>query len=318
MAEQIRQRAMVDASLHGMRLDQAAVALFADFSRSRLQAWIKDGSLRRNDQPARPRDSVATGDQLSLLAQPAEPVLWQPQAMELDVVYEDDSILIVNKPAGLVVYPAAGHPAGTLVNALLAHRPQLADLPRGGIVHRLDRDTTGLMVVAASLPAHTHLLRQFRQRSIHRGYTAVCRGAMTSGGTIEAPLGRHPRSRTRMAVVVSGGRPAITHYRLQRRFTHHTQIAVKLETGRTHQIRVHMAHRRHPLVGDKTYAGRAKIPPAAAPQLVQMLREFPRQALHAGELGLLHPDGSGYRQWQAALPADMAALLDCLERHDAP
>ena len=316
MAEPIQQTATVDAGQHGLRLDQAAAELFADFSRARLQVWIRDGSLRRNGGQARPRDRVAAGDQLLLLASPAEQVSWAAESIGLTVVYEDEALLVVDKPAGLVVYPAAGHPHGTLVNALLKHRPELDKLPRAGIVHRLDMDTSGLLVVAASLPAHAHLVEQFRQRKISRNYAAVCTGVMTSGGSIDAPIGRHPRHRTKMAVAGVGGKRAITHYRLARRFAHHTQLEVQLETGRTHQIRVHMAHLRHPLVGDKTYAGRPRAPSAAAPELLAMLREFPRQALHARSLGLVHPLSRDYLEWQAPLPSDMADLLDCLERYD--
>jgi 23S rRNA pseudouridine1911/1915/1917 synthase len=316
MAEQIQQDAIVEAELHGVRLDQAAAELFTDFSRSRLQSWIKDGSLVRNGAVARQRDKVETGDELSLSAESVEEVSWAGEAIELDIVYEDDSILVINKPAGLVVHPAAGHHSGTLVNALLHHRPELANLPRGGIVHRLDMDTSGLMVVASSLQAHAHLVEQLQDRSVSREYAAVCIGAMTGGGTIDLPIGRHPRARKKMAVVGVGGKEAITHYRVAQRFAHHTHITVKLETGRTHQIRVHMAHQKYPLVGDKTYGGRPRLPKRAEHELVDMLRGFPRQALHAQALGLIHPRSEEFMQWEVPLADDMQELLSCLKQFD--
>ncbi len=316
MSEQIEQTAIVAAELHGARLDQAAAELFPDFSRSRLQGWIKDGALTRNGAIARQRDKVATGDELLLSAESVEAVSWTGESIALDVVYEDDSILVINKPAGLVVHPAAGHHSGTLVNALLHRRPELANLPRAGIVHRLDMDTSGLMVVATSLQAHAHLVEQLQDRSVSREYAAVCIGAMTGGGRIDLPIGRHPRARKKMAVVSVGGKEAITHYRVARRFAHHTHITVKLETGRTHQIRVHMAHQKYPLVGDKTYGGRPRLPKAASPELVDMLRGFPRQALQAQALGLIHPRSEEYMQWQVPLADDMQALLKCLGEFD--
>ncbi len=318
MTESIRLEALVPDSLDGSRLDQVAAQLFPDYSRSRLQAWIKSGELRVDGRQCRPRDKVAGGAVLLLEAELKEETAWEPQAIELDVLYEDDSILVLNKPAGLVVHPAAGHADGTLVNALLARAPELAQLPRGGIVHRLDMDTSGVMVVARDLAAHHNLVEQLQARSVRREYCAVCIGAMTGGGTIDAPIGRHPRQRKKMAVLPVGGKPAVTHYRIAQRFGHHTSIRVNLETGRTHQIRVHMAHRHYPLVGDPVYGGRPRIPAGASTALVEALRGFPRQALHARVLGLVHPRSGEEMRFECPLPQDLATLLAVLEREDPP
>ncbi len=316
MSETIRLAAQVPPELHGERLDQVAARLFPDYSRSRLQAWIKSGELRVGDQQRRPRDKVAGGDALVVAAELVQEVGWQAQPIDLDIIYEDSSILVLNKPAGLVVHPAAGHADGTLVNALLAHAPELAQLPRAGIVHRLDMETSGIMVVARSLSAHHHLVAQLQARTVKREYCAVCIGAMTGGGTVDAPMGRHPRHRKKMAVLAAGGKTAITHYRVTRRFAHHTRIAVNLETGRTHQIRVHMAHRHYPLVGDPLYGGRPRIPKGASGELIEALRGFPRQALHAQALGLIHPESGQEMRFECPLPDDLLALLEVLERED--
>lgn len=316
MKETIELAARVPAELDGERLDQAAARLFPEYSRSRLQAWIRSGELRVGGEQRRPRDKVCLGDALVVAAERVQEVGWAPQTIDLDIVYEDDSILVLNKPAGLVVHPAAGHTDGTLVNALLAHAPELAQLPRAGIVHRLDMETSGIMVVARSLTAHHHLVAQLQARTVKREYCAVCIGAMTGGGTVDAPMGRHPRLRKKMAVLAAGGKPAVTHYRVTRRFGHHTRITVNLETGRTHQIRVHMAHRRYPLIGDPLYGGRPRIPKGASAELIAALRGFPRQALHAQVLGLVHPKTGEEMRFECPLPADMLALLDILERED--
>ena len=263
MPERVEEQAVVTPEQAGMRLDQVAAELFPDYSRSRLQNWIKSGQLQVDAAGARPRDKVEAGMLLTLQAELEEEVSWSAEAIELDIQHEDADIIVLNKPAGLVVHPAAGHAAGTLVNALLHHCPDLSTLPRAGIVHRLDRETSGLMVVAKSLRAHANLVEQLQERTVKREYAAVCLGALTGGATIDAPIGRHPRSRKKMAVVAIGGKEAITHYRLQERFANHTSIRVQLETGRTHQIRVHMAHVHHPLVGDPQYGGRPRIPKGA-------------------------------------------------------
>jgi len=316
MKETIELAAEVPAELDGDRLDQAAARLFPAYSRSRLQSWIRSGELRVGGEQRRPRDKVSLGETLVVAAEQVQEVGWQPQLIDLDIVHEDGSILVLNKPAGLVVHPAAGHADGTLVNALLAHAPELAQLPRAGIVHRLDMETSGIMVVARSLTAHHHLVAQLQARTVKREYCAVCIGAMTGGGTVDAPMGRHPRQRKKMAVLAFGGKPAITHYRVTRRFGHHTRITVNLETGRTHQIRVHMAHRHYPLVGDPLYGGRPRIPKAASAELIEALRGFPRQALHAQALGLIHPESGEEMRFECPLPADILALLDVLERED--
>ncbi len=318
MAEKIQLQQQVPDNLSGERLDQVAAQLFDAYSRSRLQSWIKDGSLLVDGRQLRPRDKVSAGQQLCIDAAPEQEVTWQGQDIALDIVYEDESIILLNKPAGLVVHPAAGHADGTLVNALLNHAPDMDQLPRGGIVHRLDKETSGIMVAARTLSAHHHLVAQLQERSVKREYCAVCIGAMTGGGTIDEPIGRHPRQRKKMAVVALGGKPAITHYRVVRRFGHHTQIAVSLETGRTHQIRVHMAHRHYPLIGDPAYGGRPRIPKGASAGLVDMLRTFPRQALHAQALGLLHPQSGEALQFECPLPEDITDLLDILASEDPP
>jgi len=316
MGGRVELAATVPAALDDTRLDQVAAQLFPDYSRSRLQTWIRRGELRVDGAQHRPRDKVAGGAVLTVDAVLEDEVGWRAQAIALDIVYEDESILVLNKPAGLVVHPAAGHTEGTLVNALLAHAPELALVPRAGIVHRLDKETSGIMVVARTLAAHNDLVAQLQARTVRREYCAVCVGAMTGGGTIDAPIGRHPRQRKKMAVLAAGGKRAVTHYRIERRFGHHTCIAVSLETGRTHQIRVHMAYRHYPLVGDPLYGGRPRIPKGASDALVEALRSFPRQALHARALGLVHPAGGEEMAFECPLPEDLAGLLDVLARED--
>lgn len=314
----INQQAQVPLEQSGMRLDQVAAELFNDFSRSRLKQWIIDGSLRVNDQVRKPKEKLLGGELLTLNAE-AEPAgEWVAQDIPLDIVYEDEHILVINKPADLVVHPAAGNYDGTVLNALLHHCPELESVPRAGIVHRLDKDTTGLMVVAKTLAAHNDLVKQLQARTVCREYEAVVQGTMTGGGTVEAPIGRHPRSRTKMAVVQFGGKEATTHYRLLKRFGDHTHIRLALETGRTHQIRVHMAHIGHPLVGDAQYAGRMRLPKGATPELKELLQNgFKRQALHAATLGLIHPQTSEEMEWSAPLPEDFQHLLQVLQNNEA-
>jgi len=299
----------------GKRLDQALAELLPAYSRARLQQWLKTGQLQVDGRIRRPRDRVAGDEVVSGAWVREEETTARPQAIPLDIRYEDSDILIINKPAGLVVHPAAGNPDGTLVNALLHHAPELAALPRAGLVHRLDKDTSGLLVVARSLRAHTALVAQLQARTLGREYRAVVIGVMIGGGTVNAPIGRHPRDRKRMAVS-SGGRPAVTHYRVLERFRAHSHVRVRLETGRTHQIRVHLAHSRFPLVGDAVYGGRLSLPPRATASCVKALKGFKRQALHAAGLMLTHP-GSGERlEWRTELPTDMVELLSAL-REDA-
>ena len=318
MGERVELQAEVPAEAHGQRLDQVAARLFPTYSRSRLQAWIRSGELRLDGRECRPRDKVEAGSMLRVSADLEEQVAWRAEEIALDILFEDEQILVLDKPAGLVVHPAAGHPEGTLVNALLAHAPELVRVPRAGIVHRLDMDTSGLLVVARTLGAHSHLVEQLQARTVTREYCAVCIGSMTGGGTIDAPIGRHPRQRKKMAVLAAGGKTAITHYRVAQRFGHHTRVTVNLETGRTHQIRVHMAHRHHPLVGDPVYGGRPRIPAGASQRLIDTVRGFPRQALHARALGLVHPASGETLQFECALPQDMQGLLAVLEQEDPP
>jgi 23S rRNA pseudouridine1911/1915/1917 synthase len=313
MKEVFELSAQVPVGMYGQRFDQVAAELFPDFSRSRLQSWIRDGQLTLDGRVAKPNAKVIGGEVLDLNAELEAQGTWEPEPIDLNIVYEDDHLLVINKPAGLVVHPAAGNYTGTLLNALLNHVPDLINLPRAGIVHRLDKETTGLMVVAKTLQAHGDLVEQLAERSVSREYEAVAVGAMTGGGTVDAPMGRHPTQRKLMAVLSQGGKRAVTHYRVLTRFPHHTHIRVKLETGRTHQIRVHMAHIGFPLVGDATYGKRFKIPKGATEELIETLKAFPRQALHAANLGLEHPATGEYCEWSAPLPADMQALLVALK-----
>jgi len=298
-------------------MDQAAAALFPDFSRSKLQQWIKEGAMTLDGAPVRPRDKVAVDQTLVLKVVQEAEVFWAGEDMPLEIIYEDADLMVINKPAGLVVHPAAGHASGTLVNALLNYAPELARLPRGGIVHRLDKDTSGTMFVARSSVAHQSLVAQLADRSVKREYAAVCIGTVTGGGTISAPMGRHAHARTKMAVV-NNGKSAITHYRVKERFGHHTHLAVTLETGRTHQIRVHMAYKHHPLVGDPVYGGRPRIPAGASEPLITGLRAFPRQALHARTLAFDHPQSGQRLTFETDLPDDFEALLRLLRAEDSP
>ncbi|MBH3438847.1 MULTISPECIES: 23S rRNA pseudouridine(1911/1915/1917) synthase RluD [Pseudomonas] len=313
MSDIIQLNAEVPTELGGQRLDQVAAQLFSEYSRSRLSSWIKEGSLTVDGAVLRPRDLVHGGAILSLRAEREAQGDWVAQDIELNIVYEDDHLLVLDKPAGLVVHPAAGHADGTLLNALLHHVPSLANVPRAGIVHRLDKDTTGLMVVAKTLEAQTNLVAQLQARSVSRIYEAVVAGVVVSGGTVDAPIGRHSQRRQQMAVV-TGGKPAVSHYRVLDRFRAYTHVRVKLETGRTHQIRVHMTHIGFPLVGDPVYSGRFRIPPATNPTLVKTLREFPRQALHARFLELDHPVTGERMSWESPLPEDIVWLLSLLRQ----
>ena len=307
--------ARIPIQSHGMRLDQVVAELFPDYSRNRLAAWIKEGRLTVDGKTMKPRDKALASAHV-VLEVVDEPVIdWQPQTLPLDVIFEDEHILVVNKPAGMVVHPAAGHTDGTLVNALLGYAPELDTLPRGGIVHRLDKETSGIMFVARSALAHKSLVAQLSERTVSRTYCAVCTGALTGGGKIDAPIDRHPTARTKMAVVADG-KPAVTHYRIAHRFKHYTQLQVNLETGRTHQIRVHMAHRKWPLIGDPVYAGRQRIPAGASEALITALRNFPRQALHAQALEFEHPATGDWLEFETELPDDLVELLEVLDSED--
>lgn len=306
----------VPAEQAGQRLDQALAALLPDYSRSRLKGWIESGAVRVDGEVRRPRDKVFGGESVAIAADLPAETQAAAQDIPLVLAHEDRHVFVVNKPAGLVVHPGAGNPDQTLQNALLALDPKLAALPRAGIIHRLDKDTSGLLIVARTLPAHTALVRMLEERDIHRGYEAVCRGVMTAGGTVDAPIDRHPTDRVRMAVR-HGGREAVTHYRVIRRYRAHTHVRVQLETGRTHQIRVHLAHAGFPIVGDRVYGGRLTLPRGASEELRAALREFPRQALHAARLEFEHPVTHETVECAAVLPADMQELLRVLEQDAA-
>ena len=312
MSNQISQTAEVPYEMGNKRLDQVAAQLFPEYSRSRLQQWIKDGQLQVNGKTIRGRDKLVGGETLTLEAELTAEGDWQAEDIPLDIIYEDDDILLVNKQAGLVVHPAAGNYEGTMLNGLLHHCPQLENIPRAGIVHRLDKDTTGLMVVAKTLQAQTNLVAQLQDRSMGREYEAVVQGHMTGGGKVDEPIGRHGTQRTKMAVNPMG-KEAITHYRVLHRFPTHTYIRLKLETGRTHQIRVHMAHIGYPLVGDSTYAARTRLTKGIGPDLRETLLNFKRQALHARKLGLMHPVSGEFMEWEVDLPDDFVDLLAALE-----
>ncbi len=311
-----RLSATVPVEAAGRRLDQVLAELFPDYSRNRLQAWIRAGRVEVEGGPmTRPRESLRGGERIEVMPLVEPDTRWQPEPMALRVVYEDADLLVIDKPAGLVTHPAAGNWSGTLVNGLLHRVPELAALPRAGIVHRLDKETTGLLVVARTLAAHTALVAALARRDVRREYLALVHGVPTGGGTLDAPIGRHRVDRTRMAVT-RAGRPAITHYTVAERFRAHALLGVRLETGRTHQIRVHLAHVHHPLVGDPVYGGRARLPRGASPHLVDTLRGFRRQALHAVRLALDHPRRGVPMAWEAPLPDDLATLLAVL-REDA-
>jgi len=304
----------VPDDLAGMRLDQVAAIVFADFSRERLKGWIQDGHLTVGGRPGKPKDRLSGGEELNLSVVLAVETQAQPQAIPLDILYEDEHLLVLDKPAGLVVHPGAGNPDGTLLNALLAHCPDLQHIPRAGLVHRIDKDTSGLLVVAKTLAAQADLVAQLAEKSVYREYEAVVQGVLVSGATIDAPIGRHPTDRVRMAVV-SSGKPAVTHFRIIKRYRGHTHVRVQLETGRTHQIRVHFAHKGNPLLGDPVYGGRHRMPKGATPELAAAVSQFPRQALHARRLGLVHPASGESLEFESPLPADFRELLAVLE-HD--
>lgn len=305
----------VPEELAGLRLDQALARMFPDYSRSRLKEWLLAGFITVSGGPQRPRDAVSGGETVTFQPQPEVSVTAAPEPMALDIVHEDDELIVVNKPAGLVVHPGAGNPAGTLMNGLLHHVPALNEIPRAGIVHRLDKDTSGLLLVGKTLTAHTALVRQLADRDISRNYLAVCNGVLTGGGTLREPIARHPVDRKRMSVLQKG-KPAVTHYTLKERFAAHSYVGVRLETGRTHQIRVHFAHRRHALVGDQVYGGRLALPKGASEELIQTLRHFKRQALHATRLAFKHPASGALLELEVAPPGDFQKLIEVM-RNDA-
>ncbi|OJF68651.1 23S rRNA pseudouridine(1911/1915/1917) synthase [Alteromonas sp. V450] len=310
----IQLEASTEASHFGLRLDQVLADLFPEYSRSKLKTWIQDGNVSVNGEVITiPRHKMQMDELVTVNAEMDIQVSSQAQDIALDIVYEDDHILVINKPADLVVHPGAGNPSGTVLNALLNHVPDIDKVPRAGIVHRLDKDTTGLMVVAKTIPAQTHLVDQLQRREMSREYEAVALGTMVAGGVVDAPIGRHATKRTHMAVRESG-KPAVTHFRVIEKFRAYTHLRLKLETGRTHQIRVHMAHIKHPLLGDQVYGGRPRLPKGASDAFIATLRGFQRQALHAAQLSLFHPETEEWMTWKAPLPQDMQDLLKAVKQ----
>jgi len=318
----IRREAVVPREFFGQRFDQAASTLFPDFSRGRIQQWIRAGDLLVDEQPAKPKLKLLGGEILRLDAEVLPQGEWLPEAIPLDIVFEDEHILVLNKPADFVVHPGAGNWSGTLLNALLHHLPSQIELPRAGIVHRLDKDTTGLMVVAKTLQSHQNLVSQLQERSVGREYEAIVTGALKKAeGVVTTQIGRHRQQRTKMSVLKNGGKQAITHYRVLKQFSDHSHLELKLETGRTHQIRVHMSHLGQALVGDVVYGYRGFNPRSEAGRrcssaLLDCLSEFPRQALHAKRLRLVHPQSGESMSWQVDVPADIRLLLDHLKANE--
>ena len=308
---------VIPAEMRGSRLDTALAQLFPDYSRSRLKSWLLSGAIKIDEASWRPKDKVQGGEQVVLeVPEVTESTEFEAEIIDLEVVYEDAAFIILNKPAGLVVHPAAGNWSGTLLNGLLHRFPELEQLPRAGIVHRLDKQTSGLMVVARTLKSHKLLVEALQARSVGREYLALVAGELIAGSTIDQPIGRHPVERKRMAVVPTG-KEAITHYRIEERLVDYTLLRVKLETGRTHQIRVHMAQANHAIVGDPVYGGRLKLPRAANDELVDQLKTFKRQALHAETLTIIHPDSEQEMGWTAGIPEDYQLLLKAIRAHGA-
>jgi len=299
--------------LAGRRLDQALAALLPQYSRTRIQRWIEEGAVRVNGLAPRARDVVVGGEAATVEARQTDETAVAAEKLPLDIVHQDTAIIVINKPAGVVVHPGAGNREHTLQNALLAHDPKLRRVPRAGLVHRIDKDTSGLLVVARTLESQGALVAALAGHDIEREYLALCTGAMTGGGTVDEPIGRHRTQRIKMAVR-SDGRAAVTHYRIEKRFRAHTLARVRLETGRTHQIRVHLAHVGYPIVGDPVYGGRRRLPAGATPQLIAALEGFKRQALHAARLEFVHPKSGNSVSYEAPLPADFTQLLGALER----
>ncbi|MDE0342054.1 MAG: 23S rRNA pseudouridine(1911/1915/1917) synthase RluD [Deltaproteobacteria bacterium] len=310
-------RLTVPHTLHGKRLDAALAALLPDQSRSRLQRLVRDGHVRLDGRVPECSDKVAAGARIELeIPEPAE-VFWKAQPIPLKIVHEDDSLLVINKPPGMVVHPGAGNPEGTLLNAVMHHAPSLEAVPRAGIVHRLDKDTSGLLVVAKTDAVRLRLVRELQARRIKREYLALVRGVVRDGGSVTAPIGRHPVHRTRMSVH-RRGKEATSHYTVKGAYRGHTLLRVRLESGRTHQIRVHMAHIGHPVVGDPVYGGRGGAGiKGQGPRVTELLRAFRRQALHAERLGLRHPETGESMEWTAPMPEDMRALVEALSE-DTP
>ncbi|QBF83682.1 23S rRNA pseudouridine(1911/1915/1917) synthase RluD [Shewanella maritima] len=314
MTQQINLKSEITATQTGLRLDRALAELFPDYSRTRIKEWILSGAVSIDGTTVdKPREKVFESQEIAIDATLEEEVHAEAQDIDLNIVYEDDHIIVINKQAGLVVHPGAGNADGTLMNALLHHHPEIEHVPRAGIVHRLDKDTTGLMVVAKTVEAQTHLVAALQARDIVREYEALVTGTMTAGGTVDEPIDRHETKRTQMAVV-HGGRPSVTHYRVAEKFRAHTRLRLRLETGRTHQIRVHMAHIGHVLVGDPVYGGRPRPPKKASEEFFDTLKDFKRQALHAVRLELAHPFTCEIMTWHAPIPDDMVKLTKAMRK----
>lgn len=310
---------VIPSDFGGQRLDVALQKMLPEHSRSRLQAWIKDGLVMVDGKPSTAKTKVWGGERVVVEVQvKPETQAFKAQDIPLNIIYEDDHILVINKPAGMVVHPAAGNWEGTLLNALLFHAPQLHDVPRAGIVHRLDKDTSGLLVVAKTINAQTHLVRQLQARTVKREYRAIVWGQLWRNDVVDQPIGRDPRSRTKMAIN-RAGKPAITRYEILERFSVHTYLRCNLETGRTHQIRVHMQFLKAPLVGDPVYGYKGIIPIRAMTQTLRdAVSNFHRQALHAIKLGLVHPATNEFMEWQIELADDMKVLLEAMRHEDMP
>lgn len=316
-ATHIVKTAVIDDSLSGLRFDQVAASLFSEFSREKLKEWMLAGDLTFDGRIVKPKSRALGGETLKLDVTLAAQTRSLPEAMDLNIIFEDEQIIVINKPAGLVVHPGVGNWSGTLVNGLLHHDPRLAELPRAGLVHRIDKDTSGLLVIAKTLVAQHSLSQQLAEKSVFRVYDAVTVGHVIAGGTIDEPIRRHSVDRLKMSVA-HGGRDSVTHYRVTERFGSHTLLRVQLETGRTHQIRVHMAHIGFPLVGDGTYGGRSRLPKGISAELIQTLQQFKRQALHARELGLIHPVTGEEMHFEAPWPDDFANLVKMLRKEAQP
>ncbi len=312
MNEHIKINTVIPSEMSGKRLDQALAALLPEHSRARLQGWIRNGYALIDKKTMRPRDKVQGGERVDIRAETEVQISASPENIPLEIVFEDEHLIIINKPAGLVVHPGAGNPQHTLMNALLHHSEELEQVPRAGIVHRLDKDTSGLLVIARTPQSHTTLVKQLQVRSMHREYITIVSGVITTGGVIDQPIDRHPKQRTKMAVIKTG-QTATTHYRIVKKYRYHTQLKVKLKTGRTHQIRVHMAWLRYPIIGDPVYSANKQLLKGMDSKLASIITAFPRQALHACTIKLAHPQNDAMMQWEAPVPEDMAELINALE-----
>jgi 23S rRNA pseudouridine1911/1915/1917 synthase len=309
----LKHEQIVPESAAGGRLDKVLAILFPNYSRSRLQDWIEGGQVLVNQKLARSKDKVHGGEVITINAElPEQTTEWIAQDIDLPIIYEDDDVLIINKPVGMVVHPAAGNQSNTMANALLSYLPQLAQVPRAGLIHRLDKETSGLLIVAKTIGAQTVLVSELQARKIHREYIAIVNGVLISGGTVDEPIGRHTKYRQRRTVS-AGGKPSVTHYRIIERFKAHTLLKIILETGRTHQIRVHMSHKGYPLLGDKTYGARPIIPQGASPELIELIRNYKHQALHARRLTFIHPVTKKEVSFEAPIPEELESLINLLK-----